>query len=387
MKLKSAITAVACVGALLAAAGCGSSDGGSDGTSGSTSGGDNANVAAAKQLVAAGLEGTMSRSDGGKVAWAGASTSPAPFPNGKVGILACPLAVEACDRISSAAKQAATELGWDAFIVDGRGDPSVQQAGVETMINRGVNCIVSLAAPARVFAPQIARAEKQGIKVFTGFADDPRQYGGQGGIGPDNVKAGEMIAAYVVANGGGKVLVFDAPQDPQLAQRTEGFKKYLNEHGGAEIVDTVDFDLTEIGPGEATKMKAALQRHPSGTIDWVLSPFDATLTPLLQAARELGRTEIKGISFDADQSSLEDLRNDPDSGQVATLSWSYEWVSWATIDECNRALQGAPINVNKDFPIRLIDKTNVPPPGGRDQPQFDYVSRFKQMWQSAEGSQ
>jgi len=387
MKLKSAMTGLACAGALLAAAGCGSSDSGSDQAGGSSSGGDNANVTAAKELVAAGLKGTMSRSAGGDVAWAGASTSPPPFPNGKVGILACPLAVEACDRISTAAKEAATELGWEAFIVDGRGDPSVQQAGVETMINRRVNCIVSLAAPARVFAPQIERATQQGIKVFTGFADDPRQYGGHGGIAPDNVKAGEMLAAYVIANGGGKVLVFDAPQDPQLAERTQGFKQYLEEHGGGEIVDTVDFALTEIGPGEATKMKAALQRHPRGTIDWVISPFDATLTPLLQAARELGRTEIKGLSFDADQSSLEDLRNDPDSGQVATLSWSYEWVSWATIDECNRALQGEPVNVNKDFPIRLIDKTNVPPPGGRDQPQFDFVGRFKEMWQSAEASQ
>jgi ABC-type sugar transport system substrate-binding protein len=94
-----------------------------------------------------------------------------------------------------------------------------------------------------------------------------------------------------------------------------------------------------------------------------------------------GRKEIKGISFDGEDVSYHSIRTG--GSQAATISWGLEWVSWAGIDECNRALNKTPVGVNKDFPIQLTDATNVPPEGKKYDIGFDFKGKYKAMWDAA----
>jgi ABC-type sugar transport system substrate-binding protein len=339
----------------------------------------------AKKVVEAGRSSTMSRAPLGEggVKWTGAESSPPPIEKATVAVMPCPLQYVVCQYLFEKAKDAAEAIGWEAFSIDNKGDPAVAQKGVDVAINRGVKCVLTLATPARDIRAQIKRGKEQGVAFVTGFSDDPRDFGGDVGYGLDYAAAGALLGAYVIANGGGGVLALDAPQLPQLTVRINGFKDYIEKHGAgkAEIVHSEDFTLVQGAQGLLTKMQAILTRFPEGTIKWVIAPYDEVLNTALEVVEQRGRKEIKGVSFDGEDVAYDSLRNN--GYQAATISWGLEWVSWAGIDECNRALNGAEVGVNKDFPIQLTDATNVPPPGQKYDPGFDFKAKYKAMWDAA----
>ena len=342
-------------------------------------------VAYAKKVVEAGRASKMSRAplDQPGVVWSGAESSPPPIKGAKVAVMPCPLELVVCQYLFQSAKNAAEAIGWEAFPIDNKGDPAIAQRGVDAAITRGVNCVLTLASPARDIKAQITRGKEKGVAFVTGFSDDAREFGGDVGYGLDYAAAGQLLGAYIVANGGGGVMFFNAPQLPQLTVRLNGVKDYIEQHGGdvAKTVHWEDYSLAQGAQGQITKMQALLTRMPKGTFNWVVGPFDEALTPLLETARQRDRTEVKGLAFDGEDVAYDSIRKG--GQQVATISWGLEWVAWAGIDECNRALNKAPVGVNKDFPIQLTDNTNVPPEGKKYDPGFDFKARYKKMWDDA----
>jgi ABC-type sugar transport system substrate-binding protein len=342
------------------------------------------NTGFANEVVKAGQKSKMSRApiNVGGVNWTGPTSSPPPIKGASVAVMPCPLAYAVCKYLFDSAKAAATAMGWEAFPIDNKGDPAVAQKGVEAAINRNVNCVLTLAHPARDIKAQITRGKEKGIAFVTGFSDDPRQFGGDVGYGLDYAAAGALLGAHVIANGGGGIVIFNAPQDPQFNARIDGFKDFVTKYGGdTKVVHVEDFSLAQGAPGEITKMQALLTRFPANSFKWVIAPFDETLTPLLQTAQQRGRSEIRGVSFDGEEVAYADIRKG--GPQTATINWGLEWVAWAGIDECNRALNKAETGVNKDFPIQLSDKTNVPAPNQKYDIGFDFKSHYTQMWNAA----
>lgn len=339
----------------------------------------------AESVVEAGRQSIMSRNplDQGGIVWMGAETSPKPVEDITVAVMPCPLSLSVCKYLFDSAKEAAEAIGWEAFPIDNKGDPAIAQKGVDAAITRGVKCVLTLASPARDIRSQITRGKEEGVAFVTGFSDDPVEFGGDVGYGLDYAAAGELLAAYVIANGGGGVVMFDSPQLPQLSVRLQGFKDYLAEHGQgqATIVHEEDYSISAGAPGLITKMQAILTRFPKDSFNWVIAPYDEALVPLLQTAQQRERDEISGVSFDGEAVAYDSIRND--GAQKATISWGLEWVSWAGIDECNRALNGAEVGVNKDFPIQLTDATNVPPEGGTYEIDFDFREKYRSMWDAA----
>jgi ABC-type sugar transport system substrate-binding protein len=339
----------------------------------------------ASKVMKAGETSKMSRAplDVGGVAWSGAESSPPPVKGATVAVMPCPLAYSVCKYLFDSAAAAAKEIGWEAIPIDNKGDPAVAQKGVDAAINRGVKCVLTLAHPARDIKAQIARGKPQGIAFVTGFSDDPKAFGGDVGYGLDYAAAGALLGAYVIANGGGGIVIFNAPQDPQLTARINGFKAFIDKYGGpnTKIIDSEEFSLAQGGQGEITKMQAVLTKYPKDSFKWVIAPFDETLTPLLETAQQRGRTEIKGVSFDGEEVAYADIRKG--GPQVASISWGLEWVAWAGIDECNRALNHAEVGVNKDFPIQLTDSSNVPAANVKYDPGFDFKSHYIKMWSAA----
>jgi ABC-type sugar transport system substrate-binding protein len=339
----------------------------------------------ATKVMKAGLNSKMSRAplDVPGVVWSGAETSPPPVKGASVAIMPCPLAYAVCQYLYDSAADAAKAIGWEPFPIDNKGDPAVAQKGVDAAINKGVKCVLTLASPARDIKAQITRGKEKGIAFVTGFSDDPKEFGGDVGFGLDYDAAGALLAAYVIANGGGGIVTFNAPQDPQLTVRINGFKKFIEKYGGtkAKIIHEEDFSLAQGGAGEITKMQAILTRYPKDSFQWVVAPFDETLSPLLQTAQQRNRGEIKGVSFDGEEVAYADIRKG--GPQVASISWGLEWVAWAGIDECNRALNKAEVGVNKDFPFQITEASNVPPKDKKYDFGFDFKSHYKKMWGDA----
>jgi ribose transport system substrate-binding protein len=318
------------------------------------------------------------RSLGGPVRWRGADSSPRPTENVTAAIMPCSLQLEVCRFIAASFREAARAIGWRARVLDGQSDPTTEQRVVDAALNDGVDCIGTFAAAVRDIRPQLRRARDMNVPVVEAFAGDE----GDIIIGLNYENAGAALAAFVIEEGGGEVLVTNIPQLPELTRRTNGFVDYIKKFGGDEtqVVDEEDFTIADIGPGQEAKMRAMLQRNPNA--EWIYGPFDGALYALLDFARQAGQP-LKGVSFDGDPPAYADIRNGPDEGrgQLATISWGLDWVAWSVVDECNRALNDRPTEVNKDHPIELTTEENVPPEDVNVYvPSLDFKKRFRSMW-------
>jgi len=337
----------------------------------------------AERVVGQAAKTVMSRDKlgDGNVRWTGAETSPAPAKSATVAVVPCPLMLSVCQTLLADATAAAKAMGWTVVPVESTGDPAVTQKAVDAAINRNVSCVLTLGSPARDIRTQIKRGKEKGIAFVTGFADDPRPFGGDVGFGIDQGAAGKLLGAYIVAQGGGNVVLFNAPAFPQLAERVMGVRDYLAEHGGntAKIVDEVEFNVAAGAPDLITKTQALLTKHPKGAVQWVVGPYDESLVPILATARQRNRDEIRALGFDGEPVALNAIT--AGAGQAATINWGLEWVAWAGIDECNRAVNKAELGVNRDFPVQLVQASNATP-GKRYDPGLDFKAKYQALWKA-----
>jgi ABC-type sugar transport system substrate-binding protein len=315
---------------------------------------------------------------GGPVRWEGAESSPPPAEDVTAAVMPCSLALEVCRFIAKSFEEGAAAIGWDSEVIDGRSDPATEQRAVDAALNEGVDCIVTFAAAVRDIRPQLERARSMDVPVVEAFAGND----GDIIIGLNYENAGAALAAFVIEQGGGEVLVTNIPQLPELTRRTNGFVGYIEKFGGQNttVVDEEDFTIADIGPGQEAKMRAMLERNPNA--EWVYGPFDGATYALMDTARQAGHP-LKGVSFDGDPPAYADIRAGPDEGrgQLATISWGLDWVAWSGIDECNRAINDEETEVNKDHPIELTVQSNVPPPDVNVYvPSFDFKKKFQQLW-------
>jgi len=173
-----------------------------------------------------------------------------------------------------------------------------------------VSCVLTLASPARDIRAQIQRGKERGVAFVTGFSDDPTEFGGDIGYGLDYEAAGELLGAYVIANGGGGVVIFDAPQLPQLTVRLAGFKKYLEGAWRRLCNDRPrrGYSLAGGAPAQITKMQAILTKFPKDSFQWIVGPFDDSLVPLLQTAAQRDRTELRVWHLTVSRSPMTSIR-------------------------------------------------------------------------------
>jgi ribose transport system substrate-binding protein len=313
-----------------------------------------------------------------KSQWTGPDSAPAPVTGKTIGIMPCGKAVEGCQREARGAVEAAKELGWKTIEVDPQFDPQKTSAAMNTFVTRKVDGIFIASINPAMIADQIARAKKQGIPTVAAFSADPVPFGGFAEVGIDDDAAGRAAAAYVVANGGGDVAIFNQNDSPPVAERAEGFKAALDEYGTAKIVSEQALTGAQLGPPQVPLMQALLKQRPKGQLNWVFSGFDFMLTPLVQTAVREGRDDVKGISYDGNQQNLDFIRDG--KGQVAVIGYPLEWAGWAGVDQLNRAMNGQPAAKNAGLSFRVLDKSSIPPAGQSYTGDLDFRAKYRALW-------
>jgi ribose transport system substrate-binding protein len=309
--------------------------------------------------------------------WNGPTESPAVVSGKTIGLIPCAQAAEGCARLADGAAEAAKVLGWKSINIDGQGDSQHQLAAFNSLLNQGVDAIFLGSIDTSAVGDGMRRAKELGVPVITSTAANPEQYGGIATVGPDNEKAGQVLAAYVVANGGGNVGVFDNTEMAAVSARATGFRDALSTLGGATIVGDQAVALAQIGPPEQAMMSAFLQSHPRGTADWVYASFDSLLTPLVQTAQSSGRTELKALAIDGNLENLEFIRSG--TVEVATVAYPLEWTGWAAMDDLNRVFAGEDV-VDQNVPFRLLTKDNLPAAGQPWEGDYDFRAEYKKLW-------
>jgi ribose transport system substrate-binding protein len=310
-------------------------------------------------------------------AWAGPTEGPAAAVGKTIGIISCAQGAEGCVREAVGAKEAAQALGWKVISIDGQGDPQRQLAGMNSLLDQGVSAIVIGSINAASIGDGMQRAKSLHVPVIAIVSPDPKEFGGLTSVGPDDKAAGEVLAAYVTTQGGGKVAVFDHTENPAVADRGKGFRDSLKSYGGSDVIYNQAVTLSQIGPPEQQIMSAFLQAHPAGSVDWVYAGFDAMLTPLIQSADRAGRNELKAVSIDGNLENLSFIR----SGkiEVATVGYPLEWAGWGAVDDLNRVFAGQQI-VDQKIPFRFFTKDNLPAAGKAFEGDFDFRAAYKKLW-------
>jgi ribose transport system substrate-binding protein len=360
-----ASVAVACL-AVTAACGGGTEPGSAAASSGSTS---DARLAEAAKVV--------EQASQDKSQWEGPTSAPAPVSGKTIGIVPCGMVVEGCAREARGTEAAAKAIGWRPVIADGEANPQAIQRAVTSLINRKVDAIVLNSVNAQDIGAQLEAAKKAGILVIATFAEDPKPYGGLGTVNIDDEAAGRALAAYAATNGGGGVLLFTQNESPAVAARAVGFRAAAKEFGGLKILEDQSIPNNQLGEPEQQLMSSLMQRHPKGTVSWVVAGFDFMLTPLVNAAQRAGRTEIKGMAADGNQENLNFIRND--AGQAAVIGYPLEWAGWAAVDGLNRAFQDQPL-VDEGVRFKLLTKDNLPPENSSYVGDLDYEAKYRELW-------
>ena len=353
----------------LALAACGSDDEPEAPASGDSGNAATDTSGAAAELVA---EHTADQTE-----WRGPTEAPAPVSGKTIGIVPCGMAIEGCARQARGGEAAAKALGWKAIMTDGQGDGAKLGEAITSLINRKVDAIYLASVNAEGFGEQLGEAEKQGIPVIASFASDPTPLGGLGEVGIDYKEAGRTVAAFMVTNGGGDVVVFNQNESPAVAARAEGLKEGLEEFGGGEVAEEQSIPNTQLGQPTADLMASILQRNPEGDLKWMFAGFDFMLTSMMQAAEQQGRMELKGVSFDGNKENLAAIAEG--RIQAADVGYPLEWAGWAVMDELNRHFNEEPW-VEAGIDYKLLTKDNLPPNGAAYTGDLDYEAKYRELW-------
>ena len=311
--------------------------------------------------------------------WIGPDSAPTPLEGITIGVVNCAEFVEGCSRQSDGVDEAAAVLGWDVIRIDGQLDPTVMAEAVNSLVAQGVDAIILNSIFAGVIGDAVESAVADGVPVITSFSGDPTPWGGLIEIKIDNFEAGRAAGAYIITQGGGNVAIFDHNENPEVAKRAEGLRAVMQELAPNDTAIVFDEFIpgAQIGPPLEEQASAMLQANPEGTVQWVFGGFDAILTSVVRAVDRAGRDEIRGIAYDANLENLNFIREG--TVQTAAIGYPLEWTGWALVDELNRHLQGEPIN-DPYIQFRLITADNLPPEGQTWQGDFDFRSKYKELW-------
>ncbi|MDQ7905753.1 substrate-binding domain-containing protein [Phytohabitans sp. ZYX-F-186] len=375
--------AVVALSALLA--GCG--EAGSADTGGRTT--TDAVLEKARTLVAANFAGTDRDLP---------ASGPAAVKGKNVVALACSATAPGCALPAQGFVDAATALGWTARLVDGKLDPSVYNTQIRAAATAGADAVALFGVDCAAAEGAIKSARQAGTLVFAGNAldcDDTYAGGGEaifdGGLiwgtaGTDygrflDEQVGTSIAAWVIAETGGKAKVLQMRQDDSATTRHTGESEFkaLSECGGCRV-DTVPYTGADLLGGKLqAKLSAALQRHPDA--DVVMVPADAAISLGAGAAVEQARAggrELLLVGHEGVPSSIQLIRK---GQQSFALGRPWPWTGWATADALNRHFAGAP-QVDPGFGFGAMDAEHLPAgdvyDGNADSPS--YQDNYRRIW-------
>jgi ribose transport system substrate-binding protein len=360
------------LGVVLAACG---SDSSSDAPSGGTSQGGGAIVAEAKAAV--------ERAQVPVAEFTGPKSGPKAVAGKKVMILSCAQA-SACSLVAGGAAEAARALGWDAQIVDGKGDPKTYDAAIENAVTAKVDGIIDIAVPPDLVASALRDTKAAGIPVINASEFLRETPGIFGNANPPWVKEGTIVADWLIADSGGeaKVVIFTDSEFPGVTSRLDAVAKRLEDCPGCEVLATTNLSINDITSPRMSQVTRAAVNRFGPELKYIVSPYDAADAFIVPALRAAGRTDVKIIGGAGGPQQMQFCRD----GSVAAITVdSVEWMGWAAADQLNRAFAGEPPAAeNNEVPtfLALKDTCDRVPEGkrGEDLIEVDYRGAYKRLW-------
>lgn len=381
----------------LTACGGGGGDGTTDSGAGegggateATGGGSTAGVAEAVAAVEAGYKGTERMPP---------STGPTAQSGKEVWVISCiQSGGSGCAVTAKAIEEAAPALGWKIHLVDGKGDPNVQNQAIRQAVAAKADGIIDVAIDCGSIknSLQVAKdAEIPVVGVYAFDCDDPKIGGpqmftasvnyGTKNIGEYFEDWGRLRADYAIAETEGKAKVIVLPDPTFLLSQygMDGFEAQLGEKcPECEIVGKVEIPFSDVVEGTAgQKVETILAQQPDA--DVLVPAYDPQTQGIAQAIKASGRSDMMVLGGEGFEPNLELIREGTQSVAVAT---SVEQIAWAGADTLNRVFAGETEIPDQGAGYTIVNQEhNLPPKGQNWKDPIDYKAAFEAVWSGEAG--
>lgn len=237
-------------------------------------------------------------------------------------------AVEGALRLAQDAKTAAEVLGWEWVYCDAEGIPDQMQTCADSLMDQGVDAIMTNGTTVEVIVDQLDRAIEEGIPfVNTGgtqsFYD---KYAGS--YNPDDAELGRVLAQWIVDNvPEGEIFVSSVAFTAWGGAREESLTQVI-EGTGFTISNIVDVDFADPVGTAADAVSTHLTASPDTAVVW--ASFDASAIGAGPVIADFGDDGPVLATFYA-HCATQDLMAD---GAVdVTVEENLEWSSWVAVDQ------------------------------------------------------
>jgi ribose transport system substrate-binding protein len=299
---------------------------------------------------------------------------------------------------STAVMEAASAIGWDAKLYDGKLDPKSWPALVSQAVASGAAGIVLVAVDCPAVAQPLAEAKAKGIKIVGIFAfdcDDPL-FGGTGprlfssyvDFGPpvnqniddfsDLYGADQANTTIARTDGAAKVILVTDNEFTSIRHVIQGFRNTIAKCATCSVVGEVDIKAADLAtPTAAAAVEKALRDHPEANA--VKSPYTAaTLAAVSPAVAKSGRAaDLFVMGGEGFEPELDLIRKH--QGVSAVTIIPSDWYGWAAVDTMNSLFIGQQ-PADSGLGWQLIDDEVNPPSNNAYKPTIDFRTAYRTAW-------
>ncbi|HEU4393573.1 MAG TPA: substrate-binding domain-containing protein [Solirubrobacterales bacterium] len=371
-------TCVAVAATAFAACGGDGGDGGAGGTASSS------DVARYERELAALYEGTYQEPSGGPVD---------PPPGKNVWVISTGQAIEAAVNATKAMEEAGRTLGWDVTVFDGRFDSSRQLTGIEQALTDRADGIVLVYIDCPPIRAALQQAQAAGVAVVgiqsqeceSPLLDHVIRYGGHRDFATYLSHGfGGTQAKWVIAKTRGEAKTIVTVETDLFSSRVTydpGITAEFAKCRTCEIVDTVEFVGTELGPPLQQKIEQSLNQHPEANS--FIAAYDAVMTSgggaaALRASGRLDQLEVMG--GEGSKPGIELIYGR--AGMDACTGTPTGWEGYEAMMGLARIFAGQdPERGDSGIGEQVCDlEHNLPPRGQGYQAPIDYVAAYRRLW-------
>ncbi|MBS1842839.1 MAG: substrate-binding domain-containing protein [Actinobacteria bacterium] len=313
-------------------------------------------------------------------------TEPFDPGTGKIAIISCGNAGTNCLNSAKEAETAVKAMGWTPSpVFDGEFSPAKQAGYVQQAVQEGYDGIVLVSIDAESIKSAVDAAAAKGVPITCVLCVNPSFKGKVVDVTTGGVAEGEAIGDWIAAESGGEgsVLIYNDKSFPIIAVRESNLEKQLTTLCPGCEIENAEFPTTDLEKPGSPTFEAALAANPAGTLDYVVSPYDPAAIPMVKAAEQEGRTELKITGWDATPEFIELIAQGNELAAVDNAT-PFPYATWGAVDQIGRMHAGLEPWKSDRLPIALVTKNNVDQilkTGGYFRPpDFDFEAMFKELW-------
>lgn len=314
----------------------------------------------------------------------------APFNPGvhKAVVIASGLSTPGASTLAPFMQDALHAMGWSAPATeDGKFDPTTQAGLIQQAANDGVDAILLVSITPSNVSSALSFAKSKGIAIACAQCGPLTDSGiDQGiiGVESDPQAIGKAQADYAISKIGGKgtIVVYNDKEFEVInAQATAALAEIKAKCPGCKVISEQMKAGDEQAPGVPV-FAAVLDAHPTGTINYVIAPYDNAAAAFAKLAQQKGRNEIGFVSNAALPVIFDLIKAKNPAGAQASVTQPLPYQGWAAVDEVARVVNKKPTWDAQKLPVGLVTQENAADFGNSPytQPTFDMQSYFKQQW-------